>query len=66
MNTDSTTATPKCEVQSCFCSGELLARYTFKKRRGYRDATPPRFWACGPCRVAGLRGTVVVRVPYEK
>ena len=53
-----------CEIKSQFCSGELMARYTFKKRRGDPE-DPPKFWCCGACRVAGLRGVKLVQIPEE-
>lgn len=53
---------PTCEVNSHFCNGQLMARYTFKKRRGDKEA-PPVFWCCGACRVAGLKGVKLIQVP---
>lgn len=55
----------KCEVKSHFCSGELLAYYTFKKSRGDTEE-PPKFWCCGACKVTALRGAKPIQLPFPE
>ena len=47
-------STRDCEVRGRICSNELVAQYTFKKKRGDKE-DPPVFWCCGPCKVFTLR-----------
>lgn len=54
----------KCEIEGHFCNGQLMARYTFKKRRGDVEE-PPKFWCCGACRVASLKGVKLIQVQED-